>query len=81
MTDSGQAIRDWRHSQTPTVSLAKLAADVGTSKVSMSRIETGKQAITTDMLEKLVNRTGIAAAVLCPALAKVFAQAGQEAAQ
>lgn len=52
--------------------LEDLAARVGTTKANLSRIETGKQTISEDLLPKLVAETGISASRLRPDLAKLF---------
>lgn len=82
MADSMHPIRKYRRAQTPRMPLRQLAADVGISKVSLSRIETGKQALTPELAMKFAVRTGIPARVLCPELAALFDQAcGSEARQ
>lgn len=81
MSDSGTLIRDWRNRQQPRVTLSELAGSIGLSKVSMSRIETGRQAITAENALKLSERTGIAVGQLCPDLARMFAPQPAGAAQ
>jgi transcriptional regulator with XRE-family HTH domain len=49
-----------------------LAMRIGTTKATISRIETGLQKITDDLLFSLVAETGIPAAKLRPDLAKLF---------
>lgn len=49
-----------------------LAERIGTTKANLSRIETRKQALTRDLLFKLVAETPIPARELDPELAKIF---------
>lgn len=71
-------IRIYRQAQTPVVTLDALAKLVGISKANLSRIETGDQELTTALAKKISDATGIPMRVLCPDLAKIFAD---EAAQ
>lgn len=71
-------IRLYRQAQTPVVTLATLAEQVGISKANLSRIETGDQELTASLAKKLSDVTGIPMRVLCPDLAKMFdAEAAQ----
>lgn len=72
MTDSLHPVRAYRLSQDPPVTLQALASDVGITKASLSRIETGKLALSQKVGEKLSRRTGIPLAILLPDLAKLF---------
>lgn len=72
MDASEHPVRAYRHSFDPPMSLEDLAARVGTTKPNLSRIETGKQNVSADLLPKLVAETGIPAAQLRPDLAKLF---------
>lgn len=81
MTDEVHAIRAYRMAQKPRLSLESLAADVGVTDATLSRVETGKLRLTVDLATKLSLRTGIPMAVLCPDLAPMFQGQSAEAAQ
>ena len=72
MDASVHPVRAFRQSQKPPMKQALLAERIGITKPSLSRIETGKQRVTADLLPKLVAETGIPAAILRPDLAKLF---------
>lgn len=74
MDASVHPVRAFRLRQKPLLSLEVLADRVGTTKPNLSRIETGKQRVSEDLLPKLVTETGIPAAILRPDLAKLFKQ-------
>jgi transcriptional regulator with XRE-family HTH domain len=76
MQDRPELIRDWRQSQDPPVRLEEMARHVGVTKASMSRIERGLQGLSPDKIPIISQVTGIPPAVLCPALARLFAPAG-----
>jgi len=54
------------------MTIEALAGRLGITKAQLSRIETGKQRVSDDLLPKLVAATGIAAAKYRPDLAKLF---------
>lgn len=81
MTQEIHAIRAYRKAQKPPLSLESLAADVGVTDATLSRIETGKLPLTVDLAKKLSLRTGISMSVLCPDLAPMFQDQPAEAAQ
>jgi transcriptional regulator with XRE-family HTH domain len=72
----GQAIRAFRNERKMSLdALADMIADDGQPRPSaakLSRIETGKQPVTTDILDSLEKITGIPAKELRPDLAKHF---------
>jgi transcriptional regulator with XRE-family HTH domain len=72
MDISVHPVRAWRLAQKTPVRLEDLAARVGTTKANLSRIETRKQAISDELLPKLMAETGIPAGRLRPDLAKLF---------
>lgn len=72
MADSIHPIRQYRHKQTPPLPLRTLAAQVGITKVSLSRIETGKQEPSPELWQRLSQETGIPMRELCPKLAAMF---------
>lgn len=72
MDASVHPVRAFRLRQDPPLKQEVLAKRVGTTKPNLSRIETGKQRVSEDLLPKLVAETGIPAAVLRPDLAKLF---------
>jgi transcriptional regulator with XRE-family HTH domain len=72
MDEPVHPLRAFRLRQRPAMSLSVLAARTATTKATISRIETGKQKITEDLLGKLVAGTGIPARVLRPDLAELF---------
>lgn len=55
------ALRTYRLNQTPKVSLAALAEDIGASKASLSRIERFKQEPSLDLLRRLLAATPLSA--------------------
>jgi len=65
-------LRAYRLGQDPTITLEDLADRLGTTKASLSRIESGKQQLSEELLRKLVAETGISASALRPDLAKLF---------
>lgn len=79
MTDSGlHPVRSFRQSQVPVMTLGALAEKIGTTEANLSRIETGKQELTTTLAKKISDATGIPMRTLCPDLAKMFdAEAAQ----
>lgn len=78
MRRSQHPIRRFRLSRDPTITLADLADQVGTSKANLSRIENGHQEISEALLPKLADVTGIAPGVLRPDLARMFAREAAE---
>lgn len=80
-SEIGKAIRAYRHGQ--RLSLEKLAdmiaEDSGErpSTAKLSRIETGKQPVATDILESLEKITGIPAKDMRPDLARHFEVAAE----
>lgn len=75
----GTAIRTYRRTCTPKMSLDDLAdlivregAATRPSTAKLSRIETGKQPVATDILDPLERITGIPAKEMRPDLAKLF---------
>ncbi len=58
-----------------------LAGDVGVTKATLSRIETGDMPLSIDLAKKLCARTGIPMAQLLPDLASMFEVPQTEAAQ
>lgn len=61
--------------------LSALAGDIGVTKATLSRIETGDMRLSIDLAKKLNARTGIAMARLLPELASMFEEQQTEAAQ
>lgn len=61
--------------------LSVLAVDVGVTKATLSRIETGDMRLSIELAKKLNARTGIAMALLLPELASMFEAPQTEAAQ
>lgn len=74
MVESVHPVRAYRLSQSPPVKLRELAKRLGTTTANLSRIETGKQAVSDVLLVKLVAETGISARVFRPDLAALFAE-------
>jgi transcriptional regulator with XRE-family HTH domain len=72
MPASLHPVRAFRLEQSPPLAQTALARRLGTTKPNLSRIETGKQRISDDLLPKLVAVTGIPAALLRPDLAMLF---------
>lgn len=72
MDASVHPVRAYRLAMDPPVKLEDLAERIGTTKANLSRIETGKQKLSEDLLPKLVAETGIWAGKLRPDLAKLF---------
>jgi transcriptional regulator with XRE-family HTH domain len=72
MDASVHPVRAYRLAKKPHVKLEDLAQRIGTTKANLSRIETGKQKLSEDLLPKLVAETGISASRLRPDLAKLF---------
>jgi transcriptional regulator with XRE-family HTH domain len=72
MDVSEHPIRAYRLSQKPPMRQADLAKRVGTTKFNLSRIETGKQTLTEDLLFRFVAETPIPARKLRPDLAELF---------
>jgi transcriptional regulator with XRE-family HTH domain len=67
-------LRAYRLRQSPPVTLKNLAERVGTTKATLSRIETGKHInMSKGLLEKVISETGLSAAILRPDLASLFA--------
>jgi transcriptional regulator with XRE-family HTH domain len=75
MTDSGSLIRTHRTRLSPPLSLGDLAARTGITKASLSRIETGKQALTLPTGRKISVALGIPLDRLMPEVAAMFAGA------
>ena len=74
MTESGEVIRDYRHGQEPRMPQEVLAAKVGVTKATLSRIESGKLPLTLDVALKISAATGIPMRKLMPELADKFDQ-------
>lgn len=72
MSDSLHPIRAYRQAQTPPMTLEGLAGRIGISKVSLSRIETGKQELSPALAKKVFEATGIPLRELRPDLAGMF---------
>lgn len=72
MDASVHPVRAYRHRQKPPLAQEVLAGKIGITKPQLSRIETGKQRVSDDLLPKIVAETGIPAAILRPDLAKLF---------
>ena len=73
MTDSAlHPVRSYRQAQMPVMTLGALAEKIGTTEANLSRIETGKQELTTPLAKKISDATGIPMRVLCPDLARMF---------
>lgn len=68
MPDSVHPIRAYRKSQHPPIPLETLAGDVGVTKATLSRIETGALALSDKLALRLARRTGISMQVLRPDL-------------
>lgn len=77
---SDNPIRVFRKSQEPPLSLKVLGARVGVTAATMSRIESGKLALSVSLAKRIAESTGIPMAKLCPDLAPMF-QGEPEAAQ
>jgi hypothetical protein len=74
----GLLVRAWRLRQDPIVTLRDLAARFDKmSAGNLSRIETGHQPITDDLLPEFVALTGIPARELRPDLAHLFEEAAE----
>lgn len=73
MDPTAHPVRAYRLRQTPPLKLGDLARRIGTTTANLSRIETGKQALSDALLPKIVAETGIPARELRPDLAKLFA--------
>jgi transcriptional regulator with XRE-family HTH domain len=73
MTDSGTLIRTTRKGRRPAMTLDRLAALTGTTKANLSRIETGKQALTIPTATKISAALGIPLDALMPEVAAMFA--------
>lgn len=75
---AGGAIRAWRESAQPKISLDDLADKLKRltrkrpSTAKLSRIETGKQPVPQDIIQPLAKITGIPAKELRPDLAAMF---------
>lgn len=72
MAESGELIRDFRRSRKPKMPQSELATAVGITKASLSRIESGKLALSLDLAKKLSAETGIPMRALLPDLAAMF---------
>jgi transcriptional regulator with XRE-family HTH domain len=72
MADSTHPVRLYRKAQSPPLALSDLAGDIGVTKATLSRIETGKMPLSVGLATKLRKRTGIPMSVLCPDLAPMF---------
>lgn len=72
MTESGELIRDFRRNQTPKMTLKTLADKVGITKASLSRIETGKLALSTETAKKLAVVMQVPLRQLLPELAELM---------
>jgi transcriptional regulator with XRE-family HTH domain len=77
MGDSVHPIRAYRLGKNPPITLEALAKRVRTTKPNLSRIETGKQMPSDELLSRLVTETGIPARLLRPDLAKLFTAASR----
>jgi transcriptional regulator with XRE-family HTH domain len=81
MTDSDSALRQWRRRQEPRVSLADLADRLGTTKATLSRLETGEMEMTVPWARRINAETGIPMRDLLPALAAELAGAATQPAE
>lgn len=81
MTESTHPIRKFRKAQQPPMTLDDLAALVGVTPATLSRVETGAMALSVDLAKKVAINTGIPMATLCPDLASMFEGQGSEAVQ
>jgi transcriptional regulator with XRE-family HTH domain len=73
MGKSGHTIRAYREAQRPPLLLRELAARIGISKASLSRIENGKQELTLDLARRIAATTGVPLRELLPGVAREFA--------
>lgn len=73
---SQNPIRAYRLRQKPPVKLRDLADRLSIDRISLWRIETGKQRVSDDLLPKIVAETGIPGIELRPDLAPAFESAG-----
>lgn len=71
MTESGELIRDYRLNQKPKMPQETLAAKVGITKASLSRVESGKLSLSIALARKLADATGIPFRKLRPDLAEM----------
>jgi transcriptional regulator with XRE-family HTH domain len=78
MATPAHPVRAYRLRQNPPVKLGELARAIGTTNANLSRIETGKQAVSDVLLPKIVAATGIPASELRPDLAKLFSIARRD---
>lgn len=76
MADSVHPVRAYREAQLPKLPLEALAGDVGVTKATLSRIETGAMSLSDKLAKRISDRTGIPMRVLRPDL---FAEAGAPA--
>lgn len=72
---SPNPIRAYRLRQTPPIKLRDLADRLSIDRISLWRIETGKQRVSDDLLLKIVAETGIPGIELRPDLAAAFENA------
>jgi transcriptional regulator with XRE-family HTH domain len=79
MDASEHPIRAYRLAFDPPLRLEDLAERLETTKANLSRIETGKQKLTEELLFKAVAETGISARHLRPDLAKLFSRTSRRA--
>lgn len=80
MADSIHPVRAYRKAQEPPLPLHALAGDIGVTKATLSRIETGDMPLSIELAKKLSARTGIPMSRLLPDLASMF-EVQTEAAQ
>lgn len=72
--DQAHPIRTWRKSQTPKVTLAVLAEQVGVTPSHLSEVENGHNKLSLDLAVKLSEKTGIEIAKLARAGTEEVAQ-------
>ncbi|MCC6172040.1 MAG: helix-turn-helix transcriptional regulator [Gammaproteobacteria bacterium] len=72
MDASVHPVRAFRLRQNPPLAQEVLARRIGITKPNLSRIETGQQRISENLLPRICAETGIPAATLRPDLAKLF---------
>lgn len=70
--DSIHPLRAYRERHTPPLTQEQLAEQLGTSKASVSRWETGERKPEPEELLNIAKKTGIAPGALRPDLARIF---------
>jgi len=72
--ESLHPLRAYRERQSPPLTQEQLAQQLGTSKASISRWETGERKPEVEQLPEITRKTGIAPGLLRPDLAELFAR-------